>query len=152
MLQNYNYFYYHLKKTLVLLLFKIKTGRTIDRTFLWLNSSGRTFIYFISNMFLLYFRRVILVIIVYIVLSLAVAYMGKDRTVGFLYSLILCLFMTPFVGLYVVLNSSKLILYHMVQYECPECGKQYSNNPEYCPSCLKKGNRVAVTPTIIPAT
>ena len=126
--------------------------RTIDRTFQWLNSSERTFIYFISILFIMYFCIVILVIILYLVLSLVVAYMGKDRTVGFLYSLLLCLFMTPFVGLYVILNSPKLILYHTVQYECPECGKHYSNNPEYCPSCLKQGRRVVVTPTIIPAT
>lgn len=94
----------------------------------------------------------IIAVIVYLVLSLTVAFFGKARTVGFIQALIISVLLTPITGLIVVLNSSKLILYHIVQHECPECGFSFDSNHDSCPLCIKEGKYVMLTPTIVPTT
>ncbi len=94
----------------------------------------------------------IIVVIVYLILSIGVAYLGKSRTVGFMQALIISILLTPITGLLVVINSSKLILYHIVQHECPECGYSFDSKHELCPLCLKEGKQIALTPTIVPTT
>ena len=91
-------------------------------------------------------------VIIYFVLSIAIAFWGKHRTIGFLNSLIICLLLTPIAGLLVVVNSQKLILYHIVQHECPECGFSFDQNHDSCPLCLKQGKYVVLKPTIVPTT
>jgi len=94
----------------------------------------------------------IIAIIVYFILSIGVAYLGKTRTVGFATALIISILLTPITGLIVVINSSKLILYHIVQHECPECGYSFDSKHESCPLCVKEGKHIALTPTIVPTT
>lgn len=91
-------------------------------------------------------------VIIYFVLSIAIAFLGHNRTIGFLNSLIVSLLLTPIAGLLVVMNSQKLILYHIVQHECPECGFSFDQNHDSCPLCLKEGKYVVLKSTIVPTT
>jgi hypothetical protein len=94
----------------------------------------------------------IIALIVYLVLSIIIAYLGKLRTVGFMQALVISILLTPIVGLIVVINSSKLILYHIVQHECPECGYSFDSKHDQCPLCVKEGKQISLRPTIIPTT
>jgi len=94
----------------------------------------------------------IIALIVYLVLSIIIAYLGRLRTVGFMQALIISILLTPIVGLIVVIHSSKLILYHIVQHECPECGYSFDSKHELCPLCVKEGKQISLRPTIVPTT
>jgi len=88
----------------------------------------------------------------YLLFVLVIAYFGKDRTIGFFNTLLISLLLTPIAGLIVVVNSQKLILYHIVQHNCPECGYSYSEPHEFCPMCQKDGKYVVLKPNIVPTT
>lgn len=47
-------------------------------------------------------------IIVWIVLCLVVALLGKDRKIGYGWSLFFCVFLSPLVGLVIILCSKKI--------------------------------------------
>lgn len=91
-------------------------------------------------------------IVAYLVLALVVAYIGKDRTIGFVNALIFSVLLTPIAGLLVVMNSQKLILYHVVQHSCPECGYSFSEHHEFCPMCQKDGKYIILKPNVVPTT
>jgi len=88
----------------------------------------------------------------YLIFSLVIAYFGRSRTIGFLNALIICLLLTPIAGFIVVINSQKLILYHIVQHNCPECGFSFDEPHEFCPMCQKDGKHVILKPNIVPTT
>lgn len=94
----------------------------------------------------------ILIIVAYFIVCLAVAFLGKDRTIGFVSSFIISLLLTPIAGLLVVVNSSRLILYHIVQHDCPECGYSFDSKHDFCPLCLKEGKYIVLNPNIVPTT
>ena len=89
---------------------------------------------------------------IYFILALVIAFLGKDKTIGFLNALIISVFLSPIAGLLVVLNSQKLILYHIVQHSCPECGFSFNEPHEFCPMCQKEGKNVILKPNIVPTT
>lgn len=47
-------------------------------------------------------------IIVWIVLCLVVALLGKDRKIGYGWSLFFCVFLSPLIGLVIILCSKKI--------------------------------------------
>jgi hypothetical protein len=91
-------------------------------------------------------------IIAYFLFALGIAFWGKERTIGFFNSLVISLLLTPIAGFFVVLNSQKLILYHIVQHNCPECGYSFSEPHDYCPMCAKEGKYIILKPNIVPTT
>lgn len=94
----------------------------------------------------------ILGVITYLILSLGVAFWGNRRTIGFLNTLLIGLLLTPIFGLLVVYNSQKLILYHVVEHECPQCGYSFNEAHDHCPLCIKENKVIHLTPHIIPTT
>jgi len=94
----------------------------------------------------------IIAVIIYLILSIAVAYWGKHRTIGFVNTLVVCVLLSPITGILVVFNSSKLIMYHVVQHECPECGYCFDEKHDFCPLCVKEGKFIMLNPTIVPTT
>lgn len=94
----------------------------------------------------------IFAITTYLFFVLVIAFFGKDRTIGFFNALLISLLLTPVAGLIVVVNSQKLILYHIVQHNCPECGYSYSEPHDCCPMCQKDGKYVVLKPNIVPTT
>jgi hypothetical protein len=91
-------------------------------------------------------------IVTYIFLSLGVALLARDRNLGMIPAFLISLFLTPITGLFAVIHSPKLILYHIVQHECPECGYSFDKNHDACPICLKDGKYVPLHPNIVPTT
>lgn len=91
-------------------------------------------------------------VITYLLLATGVAFLGKTRTLGFFFSLVISLLFTPIIGLIIVISSPKLILYHVVEHECPECGFSYDKPHDSCPSCLKEGKYVILNPNVVAAT
>jgi predicted RNA-binding Zn-ribbon protein involved in translation (DUF1610 family) len=94
----------------------------------------------------------IFMVIIYILLSVSVGIIARDRRIGFIQAFVFSLFLTPIAGLAVVMKSDKLILYHMVQYGCPECGYHSEKAEDYCPHCREQGKYVILKPNIIPTT
>jgi len=91
-------------------------------------------------------------IITYILLALAIAFIGKARTLGFLLSFGISLLLTPIAGIISVMTSPKLILYHVVEHDCPECGSNYDKPHEACPYCMKQGKYVSLHSNVVAAT
>lgn len=94
----------------------------------------------------------IYLVIIYLIIAIAIAFWGKHRTIGFFNSLVISLILTPFAGVLAVANSSKLILYHIVQYNCPERGYSFSESHKTCPMCEKEGKHILLNPNIVPTT
>jgi len=94
----------------------------------------------------------IYLIIAYIALAVLIAFIGKERTLGFFFSFLLSILLTPIGGIITVMSSPKLILYHVVEHECPECGYSFTKPHESCPSCLKQGKYVSLQSIIVDAT
>lgn len=88
----------------------------------------------------------------YLVLSIVIAFIGKDRTIGFINALVISVLLTPIAGLLVVINSQKLILYHIVQHNCPECGYSFSEPHKFCPMCQKDDKYIILKPNVVPTT
>lgn len=88
----------------------------------------------------------------YFALAFVIALLGKDRAIGFVNTLIISVFLSPIAGLLVVMNSRKLILYHIVQHHCPECAYGFNEPHEFCPLCQKDGKYVMLKPNIVPTT
>lgn len=118
----------------------------------WLNEHGQTFIYPPPYSLLLYICIMILGIVTYLILALVLAFWGRERNVGFVSALLFSVLLTPIAGLIVVINSPKLILYHIVQHHCPQCGYSFDEAHESCPICQKDGKFVLLNPTIVPTT
>lgn len=91
-------------------------------------------------------------IVTYLLLATGVALLGKDRNIGMVHTFLIGIFLTPVTGLFAVLHSQKLILYHIVQHECPECGYSFDKNHDACPICLKDGKYVPLHPNVVPTT
>lgn len=81
-------------------------------------------------------------ILIYILLALGVAFIGRYRKTGFTLPFIVSLLLTPIVGLLVVAHSNKKITYHEFQYHCPRCGYNFTEELEFCPYCSKAGREV----------
>lgn len=91
-------------------------------------------------------------IVTYLILALVIAYIGKYRTIGFVNGFVFSVLLTPIAGLLIVMNSPKLILYHIVQHNCPECGYSYNEPHDFCPMCQKDGKYVVLKPNVVPTT
>ncbi|NMM47927.1 hypothetical protein [Marinigracilibium pacificum] len=70
-------------------------------------------------------------ILVYIALALLVAVIGNNRRIGFLKTLIFALILTPFIAVFIALNSGRLDARG-----CIHCGNEY-NEVEFCGLCGK---------------
>jgi len=81
-------------------------------------------------------------ILLYIALAVGVAFVGQSRKIGFLQSLGLSIFLTPVIGLMIVAHSDKKITYFEVQYHCPRCGYNFTEEQKECPYCLKAGHHI----------
>ncbi len=67
----------------------------------------------------------------YMLLAGAVALVGMDRRIGFWTTFLICLILSPFMGLFIGLNSSRLDARG-----CMHCGNKY-NEAEFCGVCKK---------------
>lgn len=94
----------------------------------------------------------IIAIITYIILALVIALLGRARTLGFFLSLAISILLTPIAGIISVMTSPKLILYHVVEHDCPECGSNYDKPHEVCPYCMKQGKYVSLHSNVVAAT
>lgn len=73
--------------------------------------------------------------LIYLLLCVLVANYAKNRTYGFLQTLIFSLILTPIVGLIVTLLSKEVIVKQT--YKCKHCGFVSVQNADFCPACEK---------------
>lgn len=74
------------------------------------------------------------ILIGYLLVSTLVAFAGKNRRIGYFKSLLWCVLLSPFIGLFIALNSGRLDVRG-----CQLCGNEY-NEAEYCGLCKKNEN------------
>lgn len=84
----------------------------------------------------------VLLIVIYLLLAVGVAFLGQNRKIGFTQSFGLSLFLTPVVGLMIVAHSTKKITYFEYQYHCPRCGYNFTEERSVCPYCEKAGHSI----------
>lgn len=82
-----------------------------------------------------------MIFVSWIILSVVFACIGSSRNIGFVLSLIACLFLSPLIGLIIILCSDKekqtIITTTTVSYTCKHCELKTSINSHYCPRCFK---------------
>lgn len=82
--------------------------------------------------------------LIYLAVSLTVAYFGHKKNIGFVKALVFSVILTPIIGLIIVANSSKKITYREVQYHCPKCGYYFTEKQAYCPYCIKDNQKISL--------
>jgi len=75
--------------------------------------------------------------IIYIVLALLVALVSLTKRIGFAESVFISLFLTPVVGLIIVLKAKNNILtrHYKMKHTCSECGNQGVQEHNICSHC-----------------
>ena len=92
-----------------------------------------------------------LLIITYLGISVAIAFLAMGRRISFAGALITSVFMSPFVGLIAILKSERnlTIKYYTTRYICPKCNFEYTEDNEHCGFCQEMGRTVKLEPTRI---
>ena len=90
----------------------------------------------------------------YLALCIALSNVGRKRAIGFKKAFALSIFLTPIVGAIAVYSSEEDSKHFLIvtQYQCPECGFEFTENETYCQLCLKNNKKVklkAITRKII---
>ncbi len=74
---------------------------------------------------------VVVPVIVSLIFAVLVAFAGVKRRIGFWKGLFWCIVLTPFIGLFIIMNSGRLDARG-----CRHCGNTY-NEAEFCGICKK---------------
>jgi len=75
--------------------------------------------------------------ITYILFSVIISLLSLNKRIGFVESLLISLFLTPIVGLAIVLKTKNNILtsHYSMKHTCNTCGDVISQKEKECPSC-----------------
>ncbi len=76
-------------------------------------------------------------LITYLIFAVIVASLSVSRRITFAQSFLVSLFLTPIVGLIIVLKTKQNILFHryFAKQTCPDCGNEFIISNNTCPKC-----------------
>lgn len=85
----------------------------------------------------------VLLILVLLIAGIVLnGFLGQHKQIGIRKALLISVFFTPFIGALVVYHSPRKITYSMSFYRCNRCGFEFTEPQEYCPICLKDGEKI----------
>jgi len=86
--------------------------------------------------------ELILISVLYIILTIILAYHSNISRLSFLQLFLLSILLTPITGLIILLSTKKRFSYYVYQYKCPRCKYFFTENHTICPHCEKEGYKV----------
>jgi len=90
-------------------------------------------------------------LVIYFLLVVIVALVSINKRIGFAESILISTFLTPFVGLLVVLKTHSNIMFrrYIKTQACADCGNEISINEKTCKQCGCKVESFYSTPVAI---
>jgi len=92
----------------------------------------------------------IFILVIYIIICLLCALSGSNKSTGYGGAFLLCLFLSPVIGLIIALVAPYKIDYSQKdqvtsnKYICKYCKYQSSDKSYYCPRCLRDSDGLTV--------
>ena len=86
--------------------------------------------------------EIILISILYLILSFAIASQTKNSRLSYVQLFLISFFMSPLVGLIFLHKTKKRFSYYVYQYKCPRCKYYFTENYKNCPQCEKDGYKI----------
>lgn len=90
--------------------------------------------------------EIALAAIIYIFLVLLITYKGRKKQIGQVLLFLITFFLTPIVGIIIILEGKNKFHYHVTQYKCRKCGYHFSEKHKECPHCANDGHHVKLIP------